>query len=54
MSKTLELRTRPAATADATSLVEAAYRALKTAIRENVLPAGPPGGGAGDRASSSA
>ena len=40
MSTTLELRTRPAATADAPSLVEAAYRALKAAIRENVFPPG--------------
>ena len=40
MSTTLELRIRPAATTDAPSLVEAAYRALKTAIRENVYPPG--------------
>jgi DNA-binding GntR family transcriptional regulator len=40
MSTALQLRTRFAATVEAPSLVEAAYRALKTAIRENVYPPG--------------
>lgn len=41
MNKALALKTwPPAAPADATSLVEEAYRALKTAIRENVFPPG--------------
>lgn len=41
MNKALALRTRPPATpVDATSLVEEAYGALKTAIRENVFPPG--------------
>jgi DNA-binding GntR family transcriptional regulator len=40
MSPTLELRRRPGAAAEAVSLVEAAYRALKLAIRENVYPPG--------------
>jgi DNA-binding GntR family transcriptional regulator len=41
MGKVLALRTRPqAAPADATSLVDEAYRALKAAIRDNVFPPG--------------
>lgn len=42
MGKALALRSRPQATqaADATSLVDEAYRALKTAIRDNVFPPG--------------
>jgi DNA-binding GntR family transcriptional regulator len=41
MSKVLTLRSRSqAAQADATSLVDEAYQALKTAIRDNVFPPG--------------
>jgi DNA-binding GntR family transcriptional regulator len=41
MSKVLTLRSRAqAAPADATSLVDEAYQALKTAIRDNVFPPG--------------
>jgi DNA-binding GntR family transcriptional regulator len=42
MGKTLALRSRrpEAASADATSLVDEAYRALKAAIRDNVFPPG--------------
>ena len=40
MSTALELRTRPTATTEGPSLVEAAYRALKAAIRDNVYPPG--------------
>lgn len=42
MSKALALQARPQATpaADATSLVDEAYRALKTAIRDHVFPPG--------------
>jgi DNA-binding GntR family transcriptional regulator len=41
MSKALALKTRPpAAPVESASLVDEAYRALKAAIRENVLPPG--------------
>ena len=41
MAKALALRSgTPTATADAPSLVDAAYQALKTAIRDNVFPPG--------------
>ena len=40
MSTALQLRTRPVAAVEAQSLVEAAYRALKAAIRENIYPPG--------------
>ena len=40
MSAALQLRARTVATAEAPSLVEAAYRALKVAIRDNVYPPG--------------
>lgn len=41
MSKVLALRSRPqAARAEATSLVDEAYQALKAAIRDNVFPPG--------------
>ena len=41
MSKVLALRSRPeAAQAEAISLVDEAYQALKTAIRDNVFPPG--------------
>lgn len=41
MSKALALRSRvPGVQAEATSLVDEAYRALKTAIRDNVFPPG--------------
>ncbi len=41
MSKVLALRSRPqAAPAEGTSLVDEAYQALKTAIRDNVFPPG--------------
>lgn len=40
MSTALKLRTRPVAVGESPSLVEGAYRALKTAIRENIYPPG--------------
>ena len=40
MAKVLALRTQTPAEPEATSLVEEAYQALKTAIRDNVFPPG--------------